>query len=155
MRASPPQSAYEGRPPAGWFLDSAVPGGRDPAAGLDLRDHLFAVRELARRHQHPRTRLGQPHGDVATDPAASPGHEDRAARKVEESADVHGRGYDSRESTNQLFMSRPLRAAEPIVTCSETPRRVSTMKPYTKRERPRSFTAISGQPSGCSLGTRR
>jgi hypothetical protein len=37
--------------------------------------------------------------------------------------------YDSRQSTNQLPRSLPPRAAEPIVTCSETRRSVSTMFP--------------------------
>ena len=60
----------------------------------------------------------------------------------------------SRQSTNQEPRSRPRRAAEPIVTCSETRRSVSTMKPYTKRARLRSLGTISGQPAGGASGRR-
>jgi len=54
-----------------------------------------------------------------------------------------------------VFLWWETRAADPIVTCSDTRRRVSTMKPYTKRESPLSFGRISGQPAGCAGGTRR
>ena len=60
----------------------------------------------------------------------------------------------SRQRRNQLPNSRPWRAADPIVTCSETRRRRSTMKPYTKRERPRSLPRTAGQPGGALGGTR-
>ena len=107
-----------------------VRGQRHAAASglLDGAHRLFAVRELAGGDEDVGAGFRQPDRDVAADAAPPARDERRATRQVEEVADVHA-GYACRASTNQLPSSRPLRAAEPIVTCSETLRSVSIMWP--------------------------
>jgi len=67
--------------------------------------------------------------DVAADPASPARDQRRAPGEVEEAQRLHAPMGSSRQSVNQLPIGLPFLAADPIVTCSETRRSVSTMKP--------------------------
>ena len=100
-------------------------------AGLDGRRPkvLLALQTAVERLMTDPWEFGEPERNVAADAAPSARDQRRAPGEVEEAIDLHAPIGSSRQSTNQLWIGFPLRAADPIVTCCETRRSVSTMKP--------------------------